>query len=121
MSIDDFAEEQVKQAQEARRKLKEAGVDLSRLNSTNSAVEEAKRQALIAHERRTQLIPHGTTIKPFLEAIESLRQPISWDRIQGKQEFDELLRNFGRGVIDIRNAINIAAEPVNRFFTQWQQ
>lgn len=121
MAMDDFQKEQVKKALEAKRWLEEAGIDHSRLNSTDSMIQEAKKQALIAQERRAQLPSHTVNIKPLLEAIESLRQPIPWELIQGKKEVDELLRNFGRGVVDIRNAVNAAAEPVARFFDRWQE
>src|SRR5689334_961860 len=116
MAMDDFQKEQVKKALEATRRLKEAGIDHSRLNSTDSMIQEAKKQALIAQEQRAQLPSNTVNIKPLLVAIESLRRPVPWELIQGKKEVDELLRNLGRGVVDIRNAVDATAEPLARFF-----
>jgi hypothetical protein len=121
MAMDDFRKEALKQALEKRRRLEEAGVNLTRATATDSAVEEAKNRALATQQHVADLTSPRVNIKPLLEAIEAVRRPLPAGLLRRKSEIDEFLRTFSLTVLAVRNAVEMAVVPLARSLERWQQ
>lgn len=120
MSIDDYAKEALKRAQEQRQRLEEAGVDFDRDTAMDSAVGEARDRALAARQQLAGLPSTRVNIKPLLDAIEAVRRPLPANLLRRKGEVDEFLRKFSQTVMSVRDAFEKAVEPAARSIERWQ-
>lgn len=99
----------VREALKHKQRLRDAGVDLTRLSE----------QAALSKDVLSRQ-PHTVNVKQLLEVIETLRRPLPPEWAQARQNFNEFSRRFGRGVVELRAAIEVATGPVRNFFQQWQ-
>jgi hypothetical protein len=99
----------VREALKQQQRLRDAGVDLTRLSE----------QAALSRDVLSRQ-PYTANVKQLLEVIETLRRPLPPEWVQARQDFNEFSHRFGRGVTELRAAIELATGPVRNFFQQWQ-
>lgn len=99
----------LREALKEQQRQRDAGVDLGRLSD----------QAALSKEVMSRQ-PYTVNVKQLLEVVGTLRRPLPPEWVQARQNFNEFSRRFGRGVIELRAAIEVATGPMRNFLQEWQ-
>jgi hypothetical protein len=99
----------VREAIEHHERMRRAGVDVTRLSN----------QAEMAREL-LKSTSYSSSVQQLLAMTESLRRPLPPEWVQARRDFEGFATRFGSSVIEVRNAIQQAADPLRNFLERWR-